>query len=135
MKNVEDKVKNKVQKFHEMERKLVLLESSLSKNKEFKEFLKLQKAVDETANGVWAEIEKLMIESGKKSIDAEWVLLTIVEKKNLKVDEDKLADEFTVSKPDTKKINAYIKEKKRPPKGVEVVDAPYLRKTFRQFIS
>lgn len=134
-KSVEDKVKNKVEKFHELETKLAVLEKQLSQNKQFKDFIQLQKQVNAKASEVWSEVAQIMINANKKNVETDWVKLTIVDKKNLVIDEDKLADQFMVLVPDTKAINSYIKENKKTPRGVKQVDAPYLRKTFRDFVS
>lgn len=135
IKSVEDKVKNKVQKFQDLETKLVVLENQLSQNKQFKEFIKLQKEVDKQAKAVWSEVADLMISAGKKTIETDWVKLTIVDAKNLEIDEKTLPKKFKVTVPDKKAINAYIKEHEVLPPGVKQTDAPYLRKSFRDFVS
>jgi hypothetical protein len=135
MKTAEDEVKAKVKKFQNLESKLLVLQSNLSKNIEFRQFLKLQKEVNNRADEVRAEAQQIMLDNGIEKIDADYVLLTIVKKKNLVIDEEAIDEDLTKVVPDTKKINKFIKEEKRLPVGVEQVDAPYLRMTFRQFVS
>jgi len=134
-KSVEDQVKTKVQKFQDLETKLLVLENQLSQNKQFRDFIKLQKEVNQQAGKVWAEVQELMIAAGKEVIETDWVRLTIVKAKKLEIDEDKLPEKFTKLVPDTKEINAYIKENHITPPGVKQVAAPYLRKTFRDYVS
>lgn len=130
----EDEIKNEVKKYQEMETKLLVLQSSLAKNKEFQQFLKLQKSVDDKAAEVWGDVESKMIKHGIKTIDAEWVKLTIVEKPKIDIIGD-LAAKFMKRVPDTKKINEYIKKTQEAPEGVVQSKILYLRKTFRQVVS
>lgn len=138
MKTTEDKIKSEVKKFQDLETKLLTLQSSLSKNKEFQQFLRLQSTVNTKAEEVWSFVEETMIDNDlvgpDNSIDADWVKLTIVQKPKIDVVGD-IPAEFTKSVPDTKKINAYIKDTGEIPEGIKKSTTKYLRKTFRSLVS
>lgn len=132
--NVKKDIKSEANRFHEMQAKLIILQNDLAKNKEFREFVSLQKAVNAKADSVWGEIEKKMIEHNIKTIDIDWVKLTIVHGSTLKVI-GIIAPQFTKRVPDTKKINDYIKKTGEVPEGVQKNKNYFLRKSFRPFVS
>jgi hypothetical protein len=133
-KSAEDQIKAEAKKVQEMETRLVVLQNNLVKNKEFQEFITLQNSINNKAASIWSDIEQKMIDHDIKSIDMEWVKLTIVKSSTLEV-LGVLAPKFTKRVPDTKKINAYIAKTGEVPEGIEKKSKVYLRKTFRPYVS
>lgn len=132
--NVKQDIESEANRFRDLQTKLIVLQNDLAKNKEFREFISLQKAVNTKADNVWKDIEQKMIDYNIDTIDIEWVKFTIVHGSTLKVI-GIIAPEFTKRVPDTKKINDYIKKTGEVPEGVQKNKNYFLRKSFRQFVS
>lgn len=121
-----------LENLHSMELELSQLENALSLNPQFKQFIELQKAVNEKDKEIWDKVKETMLKYNSPPIENDWVRLTTYSVNTLEVDEKELPRKFTKRAPDTQAINDYLNATGKTIKGVKKVTSYRLRKTFRK---
>lgn len=128
---VKELVNPEVEEVRLMERDLTVLETTLSHNPEFKRFLELQKAVAQKSAEVKANVLKVMTANSVKTIENDWLRVTVVDNLKYSGDIDTVDQEFVKVKRelDGKKIKDHETLYGELPEGVEKENNPYIRMT------
>lgn len=131
MNNIEVEIYSKVEEQINLEKKLQLIEESLMDIPQFKQFLDLQRSVNERARTIWSTIEEKMIENNIKKIQGDFGTITVAERQNWDINEDELPNKFYKKVVDTKKITDTFRLTGKAPKGANSVVTKYLTKRLK----
>lgn len=112
------------------ERKLGELENELMMIPQFKNFLDLQKEVNEASTRVWKTVETLMIENDIKQLKGEFGTVTLAERLNW-LTTDELPSKFYKKVVDTGKLSAAFRLEGKAPKGAVPNYTKYLTKRLK----
>ena len=106
-------------------------EAELMQDERFKQFIELQRSVNDQAAKVWKNVETQMINNNIKSIKGDWGTLTIAECLDWNIDADALPAKFIKKVPDKKKISDTFRIEGKAPKGCEPYTSKYLTKRLK----
>lgn len=121
---LERKTNRQLVKLHEEEDRLTLLQSELSRNPQFVEFLEVQKQLQKKTDEFWNSVKTQMIDNSIKeiNIDTDFTSgkLSISYVKGYEaIDIDKVNKKFIVKALDTKKVAAEVEAMGKLPAGID----------------
>lgn len=120
-----DQVKTLIQLRKSLERNKT---GSLSSNKAFQDFLRVQAEVTAEIDKTWATVQSVMLEHNITKIDGEWGYITMAERKSFA---GSPAPRFLKKVLDTSKVAAYMKLHSKLPEGVTMNTTKYLSKRIK----
>lgn len=110
----------------------VKAEQSLTLNPQFREFLAVQKRVNEEVADAWKQVETAMKEHNIKQLKGDFGTITLAERQNWEVDEEVLPAKFFKKTVDTKRITDTFRLEGKAPKGCTPVTTQYLTKRLKE---
>jgi hypothetical protein len=129
-KEIETILTGQVVEVIENEKMLVALETELQLNPAFKQFLELQKKVQEQSTKMWTYVEEKMIENDIKQLKGDFGTITIAERLNWKTT-DELPSKFYKKVVDTKKLSDTFRLEGKAPKGAAPSYTKYISKRLK----
>lgn len=115
----------------ETEKQLEVVKKELEAIPKFKEFIELQKTINEQASSMWKYIEEKMIENDIKQLKGDFGTITIAERQGWTFDENEVQNKFFKKVIDTKKVTDTYRLEGKAPKGCKPYTTKYLTKRLK----
>ena len=131
MQDIEKLLVERIEDVKKTEVVLAKTEKELMDNPQFKQFLELQKSVNDKAAEMWEYVEQQMLENNIKSIKGEFGSVTIAERQGWTYDEETLPKKFFKKVIDTKKVTDTYRLEGKAPKGCAPYTTRYLTKRLK----